>query len=447
MVEVSEFNQRQEEEAAKRLAEMKTQQRKIWSPEHLFDRCCINWLVYGAFGCQGGCGQEHPRITLDYNAKSGSTARLSHLLDPFVACFDHLCRQKQAKKSEKEPQLYYLNEFLEPVMNQIQQKAPATEHSSKEKHPHFPKFGVHLVRASPTALAASHRAHERQLEEEEFLRRAKKQKPSVAIHAEFLEQVLEICTNHNLSEHLDTCEIAFLRLTCKSMAKSAARMARLRLQQVQLSCSVLVDGEGPYWTMYQNLSSAEKEGVVEIDMCRYRLKASNVLMMASKDSSSKAIYNSTQRMVPEDSERSYKWRSSQQVTDDPYHLVRVYLAGREFSVERELLPEELEIARYKWKILDPSLTERRVSCTTCLGSMDVLQNWSRGSFRIKHVEFGFADLLGIYARKKLPKAKTCMLQQRNGPITPAEKTYVKALAKLAREAPGSVDAFRGMQGW
>ena len=69
----------------------------------------------------------------------------------------------------------------------------------------------------------------------------------------------------------------------------------------------------------------------------------------------------------------------------------------------------------------------------------------QGSIQVQSLQFDFNDLLGIYVRKKLPVAKAKYQASQRKRL--AEKQYVKALAKAAREAPGNANAFQGMAGW
>jgi hypothetical protein len=242
MTELSEFNQKQQEKAAEKLAAIEKELRRSWTPTELFDVCCVPWLADGAEvmghkhlgnrGCSGGCGKEHPRISLDFvykkeNDEQQSVASLSHALDPFVEHFEELCRQGLATRKISSSE-YYLTGSLQTHVERLQQRA---------------QFGFHLVKVSPKALAASKRAHERQMEQEELLQATKKRKiRGPAANDDLLESVLEICYNHCLLDHLDLAEIAWMRLSCKTMAKIAAKMASSRLKQSRLSYSILVDG-------------------------------------------------------------------------------------------------------------------------------------------------------------------------------------------------------------
>lgn len=71
----------------------------------------------------------------------------------------------------------------------------------------------------------------------------------------------------------------------------------------------------------------------------------------------------------------------------------------------------------------------------------------KGSFSIQQISFHFTHLLGIYVRKKLPLERVKMQDRRDRPATRAEKQYVRALAKAAREAPGNARDFDGFEGW
>ena len=64
---------------------------------------------------------------------------------------------------------------------------------------------------------------------------------------------------------------------------------------------------------------------------------------------------------------------------------------------------------------------------------------------IASVQFTFTDLLGVFLRMKLSKAKQ---DYALSPLKrPADKAYIKNLAESARMAPGNAGSFRGMFGW
>lgn len=142
------------------------------------------------------------------------------------------------------------------------------------------------------------------------------------------------------------------------------------------------------------------------------------------------------------------------------HVIRVYLEGCSTTVnppEKDcLFSEQLEVARYR---IDPrrlqvgvhtngKFTFEVVSKEDRVPTSSSRQIQYRGSFRVREIKFDFGDLLGVFVRKKLPLEKLKMQEIRQKrPVTRSEKEYVKALAKAARDAPGSSSAYRGMKGW
>lgn len=453
--DVSEWMEAQQERAAVKLAAIETQQRQVWTPTLLFDQCCSPWLADGlellghakytvTKGCSGGCGKEHPKITLHFD-NGTATAVLSHELDPFVQYFDGLCHTGLARQCA--PMRYELTGYLHDHFDKLQATA---------------KFGSHLIKVSASALAASKRAHEHQVEKDELEREAKKRKTQgPEADGDVLSRIMEICRSQNLQDHLDLAEIAWLRLSCKTMAKTAAKMARSRLQQVRLSYSVLVDGVAIGDTE-RNSEDLRSEGFLEatqsdgfIDVERYTIVASHQPLSYANETAG--------TFVPKES-ASMPWDSTilDEISSDRSfrgHLVRVYLEAAPqgasnlcFPERNCLFSEPLEVARYR---IDPrelreagvhessKLTFEVASVEATSGSV-----LNKGSFLVQSIQFDFNDLLGIYVRKKLPIEKKKMQEiRRQRPASRAEKQYVRALAKAAREAPGSSQAFNEMSGW
>ncbi|CAB9520454.1 expressed unknown protein [Seminavis robusta] len=261
MTELSEFMEAQQQEADAKQASLEAEQRRVWTPSAIFEQCCSQWLAYGpeisvhnnrgggisnsSQGCSGVCGNAHPKITLDYS--DGATAVLSHPLDPFLRYFDDLCQQGLASKTETNKEdgkpstgsttssslySYALSGFLDDHVTKLQQQQSM--------------FGSHLVKVSSGALAASRRAKDQFLEQQELEREAKRRKTQgPAATTNLLDSVLQICyESGNLLEHLDVAEISWMRLCGnQTMAKFAARMATHRLhKQMKLSYSVLING-------------------------------------------------------------------------------------------------------------------------------------------------------------------------------------------------------------
>ena len=110
--------------------------REIWTPRHIFDRCCVKWLIhgriqhdeYGGFyndpfdppsGCNS-CSRDHPYITLRFDVTTKSTiAHLSHRLDPFVQCMNGLVAEGKAwPQSASE---YQINGYLRANITLLRQ--------------------------------------------------------------------------------------------------------------------------------------------------------------------------------------------------------------------------------------------------------------------------------------------------------------------------------------
>ena len=81
LAEMSEYMEKQNEEEARSQRAFDEEQRKIWTPPSLLERCCIPWLASGPHrmvrtggnmaavtsrGCSGCCSRDHPKITLDF---------------------------------------------------------------------------------------------------------------------------------------------------------------------------------------------------------------------------------------------------------------------------------------------------------------------------------------------------------------------------------------------
>ena len=87
LTEMSEYLEKQNEEQSRQQLEFDAEQRKIWTPPSLLERCCLQWLACGPHrmvrsggnlaavtsrGCSGGCSKEHPKITLDFKEEGGA---------------------------------------------------------------------------------------------------------------------------------------------------------------------------------------------------------------------------------------------------------------------------------------------------------------------------------------------------------------------------------------
>jgi hypothetical protein len=443
-------------------------------------------------GCSGGCGKDHPRVVLDFAPLVGTTtestevcsAVLSHPLDPFLQHFQELCKQGLAREKYEKPsgswgfsivgdvpakqtsssRTYYLTGFLQGHVEKLKQSS---------------RFGFHLVKVSPAALAASKRAHERQLEqEEELTRHAKKRRRTQVVgvdkngdgfcmlkqddNAPLFEQALQICyDNRSLADHLDVAEISWMRLCGnRTMAKIASQLAAIRLEQVCLAFSVLVKGKISSQSFARPGDENDSEGRIWIHREEYFPFFEQYMVIGSRLPLTPSPDNISM-FIPEEQNQQFQWENENEEDDSPHFraLIRVYLEGTNPLTANQEPPEKdclfkkrLEIARFR---IDPEghgLREGTHKSACGKFTYEVSPagiNAKGGCFTLKSFEFGFHDLLGIYVRKKLPLAKQNMQDiKRERPITRVEREYVKAIAKAAREAPGGGErAFRGMLGW
>lgn len=458
MVEASEWNQKQQEERNTILAKEEDEQRKFWTPILVFDACCTQWLkhgreVYGHTnnraliqGCSGGCGKDHPRITLDYNKNEGAFAQLTHNLDPFVRYFDSLVSENLARRKNynnngninDEERCYYLTGYLSTI---------------KEKLERPTNFGSHLIKVSPSALAASRRAHERYTEQEELEQEFKRRKISIqcpVVDNDLLVSVLDVCHQHNcFRDHLDLVEIAWMRVSNKIFAKYAAKIASSRIRQLRLSYSVLV--EGGIEEKDDHRRDVEDQGRNCYAVSQYGSRSLHTVI--SSRLPLKALENHV--FVPDDETNEFEFSVDE--NSSSRQLIRVYLEGGANTNLKSCLPEKdclysdlLEVARFYFNPYD---IDREGIYTSSnfkynVTSLTQTDESKTGKFCIQSFQFDFRDFLGIYVRKKLPKAKENMQEiKKKRPITTKEKEYVKAIAKAARESPGNSQAFQGMKGW
>ena len=507
MTELSEWMEEQQAQADAKFAAIQQEQRKLWTPSHVFEACCASWLAHGAEipihssskmtcavnstqGCSGGCGKDHPRVTLDFSSSSSSSchrddhhndtqqqrsmqqpraiAIVSHPLDPFDNYFVSLCQEGLATPcpdydNNKDNQTrYYLTGFLSTHLEKMHKEAP---------------FGSHLIKVSAMALSSSRRAHEHYLEHQELERQAKKRKlQSTTVpfsNAPLLESVLEICYNHQtLQQHLDLADISWMRTSCKIMAKYAARLACLRMQQIQLDYSVLGN---PIYRDVDDVNELDEEGsVVRVNhnelhfgvlSCRLPL----VLLLDDKETpTTPAVF------VPQEN------KEFDIASHGPF-LVRVYLDHKPTAIDtfpewKVLFPNQqpLEVKRSfvdprvqseSMELVSSNMTFNIVSLdgqdsaslvlngqpttadssnTSNQGTVSDLEQHEhrRGTCSLRSVTFDFNHLLGVYVRTKLPLAKRQLDDiKAKRPATAAEKNYVKALAKAAREAPQNARTF------
>lgn len=494
MTEMSEWKEKQQERAQAKAIRLRDEQRRIWTPESIFEDCCSAWLADGpeilgpgnhnaavaARGCSGGCGKDHPRIMLNFvTTKAAECANnedvgeveavLSHDLDPFVRYFQNMCDRGQATKTVMTPSVpgssgtkYQLKGFLQTRIDEIKKSAP---------------FPYHLVKVSPEALARSQRAHARQMDLLESERRATRRRKlqgtltTAAAHLGLLEAALDVCyVSGNLHQHLDLAEIAWMRLTCKTMAKVAARMATYRLtQQVQLSYSVRAfsrircqKGQVSYLPLFHLPSTELPSSSIT--------KVSSSFVPAVGTAKKYYIWGHQLPLSSYEQDGPYPLPNIPDSMTEPYdnyfgHRIQVFLESLNksiyFSHENECLfpnKKRIEVARYH---IDHTILDKQAGihksdngkfiCNVMPLTEGLTDDTQKcRSFTIQEIKFDFNDLLGIYVRKKLPLAKEDMqetAQQEGRPATRLEKQYVKGLAKAVRESPGSAEAFEGMEGW
>ena len=426
MVEMSEHLEKQREEQARRMEDLERQQRERWTPSSLLERCCIKWLAHGPHqmvlsgpsaimssttyrGCSG-CSKEHPRITLAFD-NGMATAVLSHGFDAFVQYLDGV---KEAIRLS--PLRYNLGGDL------------SSHHEALKS-----KFGRHLVSVDPKALSASKRHFERMLEQDDRKQAAKRQRTlGEAAPTEVLDNILEICYNNSLGEFLDIADIAWMRTSSRVIAKFAAKMAMDRMSSIQLSLLPWVPGR----------SFCPIGG-------RFEARERTCL---------------TADLNPSDC--GSRWRCNDRVftvaVENQGAKISIYLEKEGSTiVENDILfghsLSRLEVLKYDIKKYDPEVGGDgnrwdAPSQTQRIGDFGTLQGeyefrCERDEYRIviASVQFTFTDLLGVFLRMKLSKAKQ---DYALSPLKrPADKAYIKNLAESARMAPGNAGSFRGMFGW
>ena len=184
-----------------------------------------------------------------------SYARVSHDLKPFLDYFDSLCNnEKQLATKITTPTkgswkgggteyklVGFLHEHIDNLKKHQQQQQQRDKESKKKII-----IGDHLIKCSSSDLAASHRAKERYLQQEELQNQGKRRKLNTGNGKAtkcLLESILEICYHYNLQEHLDIVDIAWMRTSCKLFGKYAAKMATARMQDIRFSYSIHIADE------------------------------------------------------------------------------------------------------------------------------------------------------------------------------------------------------------
>jgi hypothetical protein len=435
---------------------------------------------------------------------------MSHRLDPFVLYFEKLCQDGLATREatgaatsatptivsteciggrnidqfnpiamtdfDDGPTVYRLSGFLERHVGMLRNNS---------------KFGYHLVHVSPRDLAASRRAHEHQVAEEEEQERVKRLKrlsganstncstdnEKSSVSRSVFDDVLQICfENRSLKSHLTMAELSWMR-SCghTSLSNVAAKLAGQRMRDARFTYSVLVIPRSPE---IKESRIDYQEGMLKLqDFLRtslyqeYTVLGSHLPLVASiadpelfcptgaegsnefRWSNNNNGANNTSNMTSRDGPRS------QQKEENPQDKVVIRLYLEKLSIDsatcqspNRRLPES---DCFEERVLPIEITRFRI---------DNIRNKSEGVYEspckkltykvltggggisIESIQVGFQDILGIYARKKLPIAKQEMQKIKNKrPLKRFEKEFVKGIAKLAREMPRSNEPF--LKGW
>lgn len=287
------------------------QQRAIWTPRNVFNRCCAKWLADGNYtvwgdgygddyvdeysfhnGCNGNCGREHPRVVLSFDAERKSTiATISHQLDPFQRYFQERMNEDTAWIRDRS--LYELNGFL----RENDTKLRAQGH-----------FGSHLVSIENGALEASDSA---QREEDE---RPAKRPKTTPVAADLLEKVMDIFLLEGRAQEFDLFSLYCMRQTSRLFRRIATQIATSRLKTANFHITPLVDGVEQYgddkFDGY-NSETWEINGDPAIEdggLCRYK-KCDEVLLGPLLDDDGEERLG-TVTVVPTDPEKAeFKWSS------------------------------------------------------------------------------------------------------------------------------------------
>ena len=356
-----------------------------------------------------------------------------------------------------------------------------------------PKIGYHLVFVSPRDLAASRRAHEKhQLEEDEQRERTKRLKLMASANGKsktsngtctdaesrlcsnsVLDDVLQICFEHrSLTSHLTMAEISWMRLCGnRSLANSAARLAGQRMRAARLTYSVLVMPRNPEIKPNNRIPRLE-EGSIKLQeflstsLIQEYIVAGSHRSLKASDKKNPCLFTPLESNVfrcSTSNDRSTTNNSSTIIeNNDPRPqlealqdrvLIRLYLEdlSSDSTVkvpERDCLGGHampIEVKRFQVDGIKEKAEGTYNSPCDKL-TYKVLKGGPEIEISVESIYVGFEDLLGIYARKKLPIAKKDMQTiRKNRPLKRSEKKYVKEIAKLAREMPRSNEPF--LKGW
>lgn len=220
------------------------QGRQMWTPSNIFNRCCVKWLIDGRDrgydvdgyydeysprnGCNG-CNRDHPCITLKFDAVTGTTATMSHRLDPFVRCLHNIDGAWPHSAT-----IYHLNGYLRTNDTALRSQNC---------------FGGHLVKVEPGSMEASDAAQAAELEKEE--RERDNKRPRVNSDDQdgdtepfnMMEEVMDIVLDNMQN---DPVTLFCMRLVSKQFHKIATSTASKKLEKLDLSITPLVNGISRY---------------------------------------------------------------------------------------------------------------------------------------------------------------------------------------------------------
>jgi hypothetical protein len=317
------------------------------------------------------------------------------------------------------------------------------------------RFGYHLVKVSPVALAASRRAHDRHVEETEELEHCQKRRRiEVASHSSneryLFERAMQICYEQgSLSSNLDVLDISWMRLSGdRTFTKFAAKVASERMGQLRMTYTASLLGS------YSDDSGLIKNyfdngDFVDVRCGPYPLESSKErpgLFVPFADHQQISWENTGENSCPPETPQSLFLRISIRLEGtDP-----VSTTSSGDPPERDcLFQQPIEVGWYQIDlpshlgdsaVVEGPLTvsSQQTPCSTLAVQVSpVGLSFRRGNLSLTSLTFEFHHLLGIYARKKLPLAKQHMMElKKQRPVTRAEKDYVRAIAFAARQAPG-----------
>jgi len=226
----------------------------VWTPNNIFNRCCVKWLVdgddrgydvdgypgiFGEYsprrGCNGRrCNRDHPTIILRFDAAACVTiATISHRLDPFVRCLNNLDGAWPHSAT-----VWRITGYLRHVETALRSRDTG--------------FGGHLVKVEPGSREASDAAQAAELEMVEWAKNTNKRrrvngddqigdtKPFIK-----LEEVICIVAKHCNMQN-DPLTLFCMRPVCKFFHKIATSIASMKVKALNLSITPLVNGTECY---------------------------------------------------------------------------------------------------------------------------------------------------------------------------------------------------------